>query len=121
MAVGNTSEAKSPFRVAGGSPRWQVAGASAPKGDRGPDDWLGRCILGCQVTALRASAIRGSAFRPSALGFGIPAPSGLNLANWPTIQRINPLEASTFRSQVSAIGYLVQVFGFRCRYGVVNL
>ena len=24
----------------------------------------------------------------------------------------------TFRSQVSAIGYLVQVFGFRCRCGV---
>ena len=55
------------------------------KGNRKPDESWGRSILGCQVTALRASAIRGSAFRPS------------------------------------AIGYLVQVFGFRCRCGVVNL
>ena len=56
----------------------------------------GRSILGCQVTATGASAIRASAFQPSAIGFRIPrlnsrvpSPYRLNLANWPTIQRIN--------------------------------
>ena len=71
------------------------------------------------MSATWASAIRVSAFQPSAVGFRIPrlnsrvpSPYRLNLANWPTIQRINQLEASTLRSRVSAIGYLVQVFGF---------
>ena len=89
----------------------------------------------CRVTATRASAPQDSAFQPSAIGFGVPAyllsanrsPLPPIMSRVGTASRHSCIEvgtapravlgASIFRSQVSAIGYQVQVFGFWCRSG----
>ena len=84
-----------PFQVAGGSPGWQVAGASRKGRDchhvRGRTD-MG--MVGDLARLVAHTSANG--------GHGNDRPAqGRN----------------TFGSQVSAAGYLVRVFRFRCRCG----